>query len=33
MSDKKYKIIIGGLVFLLLITLGLLIYTTTNKKQ
>lgn len=33
MSDKKYKIIIGGLVFLLLITLGLLIYTTTNKKD
>lgn len=33
MNDKKYKIIIGGLVFLLLITLGLLIYTTTNKKD
>mgnify|MGYP006892037253 FL=1 len=33
MNDKKYKIIIGGLVFLILITLGLLIYTTTNKKD
>lgn len=32
-NDKKYKIIIGGLVFIVLILLGLLIYIATKKTN
>ena len=33
MNDKKYKIIIGGLVFVVLILIGLLIYIATKKTN
>ena len=32
-NDKKYKIIIGGLVFVILILIGLLIYIATKKTN
>ena len=32
-NDKKYKIIIGGLVFVVLILIGLLIYIATKKND